>query len=252
MRGGIAGSFSRTIAMNLLKTLGLKKKKPKKRAIDPAFEYGTHLPVLKSILETFHPRGALELGAGRYSTPLLYHHVDRLVTIDNDPKWVGEVASLVPPRKNFSLIHHSLPGLTAGTRHWEVPQRTKQQCIAYYREVVASNPGMDLLFIDHISGLRSCALVALYDQFDFVVYHDAEDKGYGYEQFAQHDNGDFLHFLLKPYIPYTGFLIRKKHADRVEELCRLMDQHALAYYTDFYRFALEDLTSTAVRPRMAG
>src|SRR5262245_52614811 len=106
--------------MNLLKMLGLKKEKPKKRPTNAAFEYGTHLPVSRAIIEVFRPRGVLELGAGKFSTPLFYHSVEKLVTIETDAKWIAEVAKVVPSREHFSLIHHPIH-LSSKTRARVIP-----------------------------------------------------------------------------------------------------------------------------------
>jgi hypothetical protein len=229
--------------MNLLRLLGLKKPKPKKRAINVAFEYGTHLPVLKSIVEVFQPRGVLELGAGKFSTPLFYHHVKKVVTVETDEKWIQEVAKLLAPRDGFALIHHSLPHLIPKTRIGAISQRTKNECVKYYQEIIERNPGLDFLFIDHISGLRAWTLFNLYKRFDYIVYHDAEDKGYGYEQFSGFDNGEFLHYILRAYIPHTGILIRKKFSNSLTEFQRLLNKNALGYFTAQYRFDFEDLTN---------
>ena len=47
-------------------------------------------------------------------------------------------------------------------------------------------------------------------KFPFAVYHDAEDKGYGYDLFARHDSGSHFHFVLRTLVPHTGFLIRRR------------------------------------------
>ena len=233
--------------MNLLRILGLNRNKPKKRAVNLAFEYGTHLPVLKSIVEVFHPHGVLELGAGKFSTPLFYNNVKKVVTIETDGKWIEEVAKMLPPRDQFALTHHSLPQLTSKTRTGAIPQRTKSECVEYYQQIIDQNSGLDFLFIDHISGLRAFTLFALYRQFDFIVYHDAEDKGYGYEQFAEFDNGEFFHHVLRAYIPHTGILIRKTFAGAMPQFKQVLDKNALAYFTEQYRFDLAELTKARVR-----
>jgi hypothetical protein len=227
--------------MNLLRILGLNRSKPKRRLVNLEFEYGTHLPVLKSIVEVFQPRGVLELGAGKFSTPLFYHQVEKVVTVETDHKWIQEVARMLPPRDHFSLLHHCVPHLTSKTRFGAIPQHTKDRCVKHYQEIIKHNPALDFLFIDHISGLRAFTLFALYDQFDFVVYHDAEDKGYGYEEFPRFDNGDFLHHVLRAYIPHTGFLIRKKYSRRLGEFKRVLNKNALEYFTGQYHFDLQDL-----------
>lgn len=232
--------------MNLLKLLGMKKDKPKKRAINAAFEYGTHLPVSRALIEVFKPKGVLELGAGKFSTPLFYQKVKKLVTIETDATWIGEVAKIVPPRDGFELIHHSVK-LSSKTRARSISQKVKDECVAFYRNAMARHSGLDYLFIDQVSGLRAFTLFSLYRQFEFVVYHDAEDKGYGYEQFADCDNGEYFHFLMSTYIPFSGILIHRKHAAKMAEFKQALERHALAYWTEHFHFELRDLTTGQLR-----
>jgi hypothetical protein len=218
--------------MNLLRLLGLKRRKPPKPSPNAAFEYGTHLPVLRSLVEVFHPRGVLELGAGKFSTPYFYHNVENVVSLENDPEWRAEVAKLLPPRERFSLIHHDVPGITASTRTREVTAATRDCCLAYYQDVIDSCQPLDLLFIDHVSGLRAPALYALHPRFDFVVYHDAEYRVFRPGESGTIDPGEYFHFVLRSYLPHTGVLFR-----------RVLDSNALAYYTEHYRFDLRDVAS---------
>ena len=52
--------------------------------INKIFESGTHLPVLKAMLECFEPAGILELGAGENSTKFFYGYNKRVVYVETD------------------------------------------------------------------------------------------------------------------------------------------------------------------------
>ncbi len=238
--------------MNLLRFLGLTKKKTEKRQINVAFEYGTHLPVLRSIVEVFHPRGVLELGAGKFSTPMFYQSVKHVVTVESDAKWIEEVAKTLPPREGFSLVHYARPGISGRTRLNALSQRQKTEAVEYYQHLLAKNPGLDFLFIDHVSGLRAFTLAQLYDRFDFIVYHDAEEKGYGYEQFPYEQSGMYFHYILQAYVPHTGFLIHKKFSARLPEFLRILERNAQAYVIEHYRFDLKDLSEPRANTACAG
>jgi hypothetical protein len=152
----------------------------------------------------------------------------------------------VPPREHFSLIHHPIH-LSSKTRVRVIPQDVKNECVAFYQNAIERNPGLDFLFIDQVSGLRAATLFSLYRQFEFVVYHDAEDKGYSYEQFPEFDNGEYLHFMHSAYIPYTGILMHRKHAAKLAEFKQALERQALAYWTEQFKFELLDLTQTRLR-----
>jgi hypothetical protein len=232
--------------MRLIRSL---KKKPKQQPSGhQAFDFGTHVPVLKSILEVFQPTGILELGAGKVSTPLFHQCGSRLITVETNAQWVEEVRHLVPPRENFTLIHHVLNGIHERTKIGAISQRVKDECIQYYRRIVAANPDLNLLFIDHVSGLRAVTLAALYQAFDFVVYHDAEDKGYGYELFSACPTDNYFHFVLRTFVPFTGILIRRSFAGRLADFKRVLDKHARAYFDLQYRFDLLDMKTCDFLP----
>jgi hypothetical protein len=106
---------------------------------------------------------------------------------------------------------------------------------------MAMHAELELLFIDHGSGLRAATLTALYPHFNFVVYHDAEDRGYGYDLLKKQDIGSHLHFVLRTFVPWTGLLIRKSFASRLPEFQRVLDRHTKEYFTRMYHFDLKEL-----------
>ena len=57
-------------------------------------DYGSHLPVLRTLLAQIQPHNVLEFGAGLHSTPeiLRRDEVVRLVSIEPDPGWRRRVA----------------------------------------------------------------------------------------------------------------------------------------------------------------
>jgi len=51
--------------------------------------YGSHMSVLRAVLNTHKPKRVLEYGAGLYSTPLFLSrpHVEQLVSVEPDADW---------------------------------------------------------------------------------------------------------------------------------------------------------------------
>ena len=58
-----------------------------------------------------------------------------------------------PERDNFTLIHHVLPNVTERTKIGAIPQDVKAACVRDYTAILDENPDLNLLFIDHVSGL---------------------------------------------------------------------------------------------------
>ena len=59
--------------------------------IDPQ-RYSSHLPVLRSVLNSVKPKRILEFGAGLHSTPLFCKSGAQVVSIESDPDWRKAVA----------------------------------------------------------------------------------------------------------------------------------------------------------------
>lgn len=71
-------------------------------------DYGSHLPVLQAVMGLIKPRSVLELGAGDHSTPFfLSQPIERLVSVETDPKWREQIAELHIGQGRLNL-HSSL------------------------------------------------------------------------------------------------------------------------------------------------
>ena len=59
------------------------------------YKWGSNIPVIKTIMEFFNPSGVLELGIGKYSTPLLYSYNKKLISIETDGDWINSVKKTI-------------------------------------------------------------------------------------------------------------------------------------------------------------
>ena len=57
-------------------------------------DYGSHLPVLRTLLAQIQPHNVLEFGAGLHSTPEILRRDElvRLISVESDPGWRVKVA----------------------------------------------------------------------------------------------------------------------------------------------------------------
>ena len=121
-------------------------------------EYGTHLPVLTYFVsKTTGP--VLELGSGFFSTPTLNLLCkDRLlVTADSNKEWIRKFYAL----KNDNHLF------------FEVDDWSKFDYI---------DKQWDVAFVDHAPGERRVVdIERLKKTSKYVLVHDSEERGYGYE-----------------------------------------------------------------------
>lgn len=126
----------------------------------PCYGYATHLPALiDAIIKTSGP--VLELGSGKYSTPILHQlcctwpDVPRhLVTVETDPTWFDLA---VQHRNEHHLVVSSFEAIELDN-HWSV------------------------VFIDCELKERVKHLEQLKDRATFLVLHDTSCVSYGYEK----------------------------------------------------------------------
>ena len=187
--------------------------------------YSSHLPVLQSVCEVLLPEGILELGCGLNSTGLFYDYKGDVVTVETDRQWYDKMKETCPDKEGFKFIHHDLGDTGRETSCEDMSEIDFSKTINFYNNATAGKD-INLLFIDHIKCLRVNTLQNMYNKFDIILYHDAEDKmgQYGYKNFIL-DDRDFYHWIYKSFAANTGIIIRKKYKDslqRFEEV--LMDR----------------------------
>lgn len=180
--------------------------------------YATNVPVIKAVCEVITPKGIMELGCGLNSTVLIYDYDGDNVSIETDLDWFEDIKKICPDKDNFQLLRHPLRGgISRRTMYEDLSEEDISQAMSFYQSVIDKHD-CNCLFIDHLTCFRYPSLQNLYDQFDIVAYHDADDTGdyYRYGKFELQSN-DFYHWVYKSFDATTGILIRKKYKDKLQE-----------------------------------
>ncbi len=194
--------------------------------------YSTHLPVLKAVCDIFVPRGILELGCGKGSTPFFWNYKSMAVSLENDEEWYNKMKSVCKDKENFKLIYHNVgPKINRRTKFKEVSDFSQ---IEKFYDNILDSYDLNFLFIDHWTSLRCKALQYLYEKFDIIAYHDAEDKRkiYKYHLFELVSD-DFFHWKYCSFSAKTGILIRKKYKDKLEDFREKINQYGIEFSKGF-------------------
>lgn len=119
----------------------------------------THFPILAAcVARTSGP--VIELGCGDYSTPMLHLLCKNrlLVSVESDASWLARYEDLKSPNHELSLV-----------RDWSSASRIEERT-------------WDVALVDHAPGERRVPEIRrLMHRAKFIVVHDTEDPGYGYE-----------------------------------------------------------------------
>lgn len=196
------------------------------------FKWSSHTPVIQSALDLVQPRFVLELGIGNFSTPhFLASAAERILHIENDQQWLEHVQHTFTDTDHSEFRLHWLGDHVNKSTGWNrlvIDQQT--ECLTYYQDLAQEIHGLNLksrlLFVDHFTCLRALAINCLGDEFDCIIYHDAETpEVYGYETIRADFADQFDHYMLHTRSSWTGCLIRKNSVT-TDDLTTNMLDHA--------------------------
>lgn len=197
--------------------------------------WGSHLPLTRAIIASFPITGALELGAGVNSTPVLFNNLKYVVSIEADLSWIEKLRSekIVVETETKKLVHHSVPSyINRGTVRAEIDPHILQSASAFYASFINTN--LNFLFVDCYAGFRLQALDDLHERFDVIAYHDAEpqeDKWYSYSSFKA--SPEYTHVVDRTFLAHTGLIVSKKLQNNMHAFFATYQNEAQAYANKF-------------------
>jgi len=193
------------------------------------YKWGSNRPVIKTIMEFFTPKGVLELGAGKFSTSMLYKYNKKLISIETDKAWIDTIKETLEPRSNFQIIHHDL-GIHHKTKFNQISEKIKKECVEFYKHHISSE--LEFLLVDHVSGLRASSLLALFDKFKYVAYHDAQPaqfRNYNYNILTKEKSKDYIHMMSQTPLVHTGILIHKGYNNVIKNFIEILNDNNEEY-----------------------
>jgi hypothetical protein len=169
------------------------------------YAWGTHKPVLSTILEYFGSKldVIVESGVGIHSTPLL-NCIEKYVGIENDAQWFE---NLIKGIEIGQLIHFPVK-FRAGESVNRVSKAELKRIENWYNELEIPEGKLKLLFVDGFSATRAACINSLKDKVDIIVFHDAQivsDFWYGYTKVKWPEGS--LNYLTSPKA-WTGFFTK--------------------------------------------
>jgi hypothetical protein len=138
-----------------------------------AYGWGSHIPMLASVIATARPGPVLEIGVGRASSSLLVEMCRAmgrdLVGLDSSSEWIEEIREIGYPTLVNVSDWSTLPDLLL---EGPIPFRTMSE--------------WSVIFIDHgPAEARLPVLKACRGYAEFIVCHDAHNPGYlvGFDEY---------------------------------------------------------------------
>ena len=184
------------------------------------FKWSSHNPVIKSVLTVIEPKFIMELGVGNFSTPLLLDSsAEKILHIENDQPWLDHVQTQFNIDSRSEFRYHALGANVGKAIAWSrIPEDSQDTYREYYQDLSDEISKIDLapkmLFVDHFTCVRTLAVNCLADEFDVIIYHDAETPEiYEYQNIRSDLSDIFDRYMLQTISSWTGCVVRKGTVD---------------------------------------
>lgn len=195
------------------------------------WDWQTHQPLIKAVMDLYKPKFILELGQGPFSTPLFIKDGIEFLSLENDIEWYNYMKT----QYKFKSIFHPLDdGVTIGTRLFQLIPLQKARIFHYYEDLKLSEVRPNLLFVDQWTCNRTLSINALKPRFDLIIYHDCQPP-FGIEEYEYNliNFTDFNVYFLRNCINWTGIMIRKEIDKSFEQLQIAMVPHLAEFSSRF-------------------
>jgi len=175
--------------------------------INNGYEWSTHQPIIKAVMELYTPAFVLELGIGDNSTPVFLNYKTKLLGVESDKEWIDHIRNKY---KNIDVIYHDLNEVKIFTHLKELSDDKKFEIFNYYHNLVIPELKPNLLFVDQFTACRTLSINALYDKFDLILYHDCQYAGIPFYDYNLINVNGFIKYFLKSPSSWTGLMVRTK------------------------------------------
>jgi hypothetical protein len=204
--------------------------------LDFVYRWSTHVPVINTSLEILNPELVVELGIGHFSSPLFFKsNIKKILHIENDENWLSMVKEKHKDKikNNSEFRHHNIGDIDLSTRLKDISQTQKKEIEKYYTELSIEIKSMTyksaLMFTDGFTCARRLSIDILTNDFQIVIYHDAEDREtYDYNNIKKDLYKTYDNYVLKTTRTYTGFFMKKGLIEQIK-LHSIMDKHIHNY-----------------------
>lgn len=204
-----------------------------------SFTLASHDPILTSLFSTFNVSGVVEFGMGTHSTKIFLEEGVQLVSIEHDKEWFDRMNEEFGHSENVNFFHSPLDvvGIKTKTKIHELTKQQVDYGIKMYHELIDSFTSVyNLLFVDHISGMRLHTIREFYENFSFTVFHDAQHPGYRYDKIERFLKREYNLYVYKTLGVYTGLIIKKEYDEYMDSFIRNLKLHEMIFTSPFECF----------------
>lgn len=206
------------------------------------YEWSTHQPLIKAVMELYVPAFVLELGMGDDSTPIFLKYNSKLLSVENDSVWIDYMKNKY---ENIDVIYHDLKdeNIKLGTHLYELVEEKKNEIIKFYNSLNIPDLKPNLLFVDQFTSCRTLSINALSNKFDIIIYHDCQSAGIPWYEYNLINVKGFINYYLKVNnSSWTALMVKEDKG--YEALNTIIKPHIQEYKNKYPEVGLMELTQT--------
>lgn len=193
--------------------------------ISSDYAWSTHQPMIRMALKVFKPGFILELGIGKYSTPIFLKESCDKIFIENDQAWIKEMN--IP-----GVIYHKVSTANQDIPISAITEDQRKSIIDFYQKFgnwIWEKDKPRLMFVDSYSCCRAISINVLYPAFDVIIYHDCQPGAREFNDyyFSEVIKDQFDIYNLSNPKTWTGLLVRKPSDEKlmINEIQPLIDEY---------------------------
>ena len=198
--------------------------------VDNNYEWATHQPLIKAVLEVYKPGFILELGAGYHSTLVFKEYSRELkpggfVSIDDNKEWLGYLNDVY----KTNIQWHDTGMLNANVLYSDLTAKQKAELVSFYNSIEIPNAFLKLLFVDHFTSGRFIAISELKDKFELIIFHDCQPEGQSQFSYDLISYDGFETYYLKSETSWTCVMIKSDIYEGLKELTKAIQPYLFEF-----------------------
>lgn len=186
------------------------------------YEWSTHQPAIKAVMDLYAPKYVLELGCGVYSTPLFLGYDIVFKCIESNKAWID----IIKGKYDFEPMYHE--GIDESTNYRKTNRDQREKICKFYESIEITGDPYRLLFVDQSPSCRLISINTLKRYFDIIIYHDCDAAGIEDNSYDLINRTDFNSYVLETPMTGTGIMIRKEIDAGIDKLNNAFMPHV--YY----------------------
>ena len=170
------------------------------------YEWMTHAPLVRAVMDIYHPRFVLECGVGDYSTPIFIEYGVKYKGIDTSITWTENFIE----KYDLNILYQDIGDIACKLNYRKITPEQSAEIQEFYEGVRISKLKPNLLFVDQDACCRLISINVLSPKFDIIIYHDHDEAGFEDNSYDLINDYGFVRYALTTERTGAGVMIRQE------------------------------------------